>query len=111
MRPFINNNYYNYRDFVYNTIMNSNIKNIKDNNVKSSKSENKNDIEEFLDDNKNKLWIIQLNGVDIGFYADREYDEKQYEIIELCLIPEYQNSGIEEQIVKDIVELHNTYEK
>lgn len=91
MRPYINNKYHEYKDFVHKTKMDSCIE----------------DIEKILNDNKNKIWIIQLNGADIGFYVYKEKD-KNYEIVDICLIKEYQNKGIEEQIIKDIKELYNS---
>lgn len=84
MRPFIDNKYHNYKEFVCNIAKNNN----------------------YLINNLNNIWIIQINGQNIGFYDGQEIDENNYRIENICLIDEYQQQGIEDKIIKDIKELH-----
>ena len=63
--------------------------------------------EQFIKDRRNDIWIIQLNTKDIGFYNGNEIDYNNYEIENICILPEYQNRGIGTQILKYILKVHN----
>ena len=99
MRPYIDNEYHNYKEFIYQLR--------KDN---CSDYDKQNDerkcFEDFINDTHNDIWIIQLNGKDIGFYNGMMLEDGKYEIGNICLLSEYQGKGIEIQILKDVIELH-----
>ena len=46
--------------------------------------------ENFINQVKDDAWIIQLDGVDIGFYNGMKLEDGSYEIGNICIIPEYQ---------------------
>lgn len=56
----------------------------------------------FIETYKEGAFIITLDGKDIGFYNGCR-TENQYEIGNICIIPEYQNRGIGTEILKDIL--------
>ncbi len=110
MRPYINNEYHNYKEFIYK---------IKKEAYKKYVEEcwgfwNENDQQKYFEDFMSKaigdIWIIQLNGKDIGFYNGFMLDDKNYEIGNICIIPEYQGRGIGTQVLTDIMELHKDQE-
>lgn len=71
-RPYIDNEYHNYKDFIYEVLNDEELFN------------------EYMDD-CNNIWIIELNGKVIGFqYLDNIY-----------IINEYQNMGILDDVKKD----------
>lgn len=106
MRPYIDNKYHKYKEFIYQTKKKVYKKYVEkywgvwDENIQREL------FETFIKNAANDAWIIQLNGVDIGFYNGRELEDKSYEICNICIIPEYQNKGIGTQVLKDIIKLH-----
>lgn len=66
----------------------------------------KNLYNQFIETEKDNLYIIQLNGKDIGFYNGKTLEDGSYEIGNICIIPEYQGKGIGTQILTDIIKLH-----
>lgn len=62
--------------------------------------------ENFINQVKDDAWIIQLDGVDIGFYNGMKLEDGSYEIGNICIIPEYQGRGIGTQVLKDVMKLH-----
>ena len=62
--------------------------------------------DKFINQVEKDAWIIQLNGVDIGFYNGMNIDDETYEIGNICIIPEYQGKGIGTSVLKDIIKLH-----
>jgi predicted GNAT family N-acyltransferase len=106
MRPYIDNEYYNYREFIYNTKKNAYKKYVEE----CWGSWNENDQRKYFDNFINSVcddtWIIQLNGTDIGFYNGATLEDGSYEIGNICIIPEYQGKGIGTQVLKDVMELH-----
>ena len=106
MRPYIDNSYYNYKEFIYQTKKKAYKKYVEkywgvwDENIQ------RDFFEEFIKNAEDDAWIIQLNRVDIGFYNGRKLEDGSYEICNICIIPEYQNRGIGNQVLKDIIELH-----
>ena len=102
MRPYIDNSYYKYKEFIYQTKKKAYKKYVEkywgvwDENIQ------RDFFEEFIKNAEDDAWIIQLNRVDIGFYNGRELEDKSYEICNICIIPEYQNKGIGTQVLKDI---------
>jgi RimJ/RimL family protein N-acetyltransferase len=63
----------------------------------------------FINTYKDTTYIIQTEGKDIGFYNDAMLDNGNYEIGNICIIPEYQGKGIGTKILKDIIEKHKNF--
>lgn len=105
MCPYIDNEYHNYKEFIYKTKKNAYKKYVEECYGWIEEDQRKY-FEKFIEDVKDDTWIIQLNGTNIGFYNGLELDDGSYEIGNICIIPEYQNKGIGTQVLKDIMELH-----
>lgn len=60
--------------------------------------------ENFINTYGKNLYIIELNGIDIGFYNDELLDDFTYEIGNICIIEEYQGKGIGTQILNNILD-------
>ena len=63
----------------------------------------------FINTYKDTTYIIQTEGKDIGFYNDTMLDNGNYEIGNICIIPEYQGKGIGTKILKDVIEEHKEF--
>lgn len=63
----------------------------------------------FINAYKDTTYIIQTEGKDIGFYNDAMLDNGNYEIGNICIIPEYQGKGIGTKILKDVIEEHKEF--
>ena len=107
MRPYIDNEYYNYKEFIYKVKRDAYKKYVEECFGTWNEKEQRERFETFIDNVKEDTWIIQLNGVDIGFYNGMKLDDDSYEIGNICIIPEYQGKGIGTQVLKDIMRLHN----
>lgn len=107
MRPYIDNEYHNYKEFVYQVKKNSYKKYVEICFGSWIEEEQRKYFEKFIDKVKNDSWIIQLNGVDIGFYNGMELEDGSYEIGNICIIPEYQGKGIGTQVLNDIIKMHS----
>ena len=57
----------------------------------------------FIDTYKKNIYLIKLNDEVIGFYNDEFLENGDYEIGNICIIPEYQGMGIGTKILKDIL--------
>jgi len=99
MRPYIDNEHHNYKEFIYQ---------LRKDNCRDYDKQNdeRKSFEDFINDVHNDIWIIQLNGKDIGFYNGMRLEDGKYEIGNICLLSEYQGKGIEIQVLKDVIELH-----
>jgi len=58
---------------------------------------------------KNNAYIIVCEDKKIGFYNGKLLDNGNYEIGNICIIPEYQGKGIGTKILKDILEKYKEY--
>lgn len=63
----------------------------------------------FIDTYKDNTFIIQLEGKNIGFYNGEILENGNYEVGNICIIPEYQGKGLGTQILKDILEKYKDY--
>ena len=63
----------------------------------------------FINTYKDTTYIIQTEGKDIGFYNDAMLENGNYEIGNICIIPEYQGKGIGTKILKDVIEEHKEF--
>lgn len=106
MRPFIDNEYYDYKEFIYQTKKDAYKKYVEECWGSWVEEDQRKYFENFINQVKEDAWIIQLDGVDIGFYNGMELEDGSYEIGNICIIPEYQGKGIGTQVLKDIMRLH-----
>lgn len=106
MRPYIDNEYHNYKEFVYQTKKDAYKKYVEEIWGPWNEDEQRRYYENFINTYQNDAWIIQLNGRDIGFYNGTTLEDGSYEIGNICIIPEFQGRGIGTQVLKDIIELH-----
>ena len=60
----------------------------------------------FIETYKNNTYLIKLDNKVIGFYNDEYLENGDYEVGNICIIPEYQGKGIGTKILKDMLELH-----
>lgn len=106
MRPYINNEYHNYYDFIYQVKKNAYKDYVEECWGSWVELEQQKYFENFINQVKDDTYIIQLNGKDIGFYNGLTLDDGSYEIGNICIIPDYQGKGIGTKVLKDIMELH-----
>lgn len=66
-------------------------------------SAQKNYFEKFINIYKDKIYIIVYNGQDVGFYNDDILQNGNYEIVNICILPEYRGKGIGTSILKDML--------
>ena len=106
LRPYINNEYHNYYDFVYQVKKDAYKKYVEECWGSWVEENQQEYFKKFINQVKDDAYIIQLNGKDIGFYNGETLEDGSYEIGNICIIPEYQGMGIGTRILKDIMELH-----
>ena len=106
MRPYIDNEYHNYKEFIYQTKKDAYKKYVEEYWEKWNEENQRKYYENFINTVNNDTWIIQLNGKDIGFYNGITLEDGSYEIGNICIISEYQRKGIGTQLLKDIIEIH-----
>ena len=106
MRPYIDNEYHNYKEFIYQVKKDAYKKYVEEYWGPWNEEDQRKYYEKFIETVKKDTWIIQLNGKDIGFYNGFELDQDNYEIGNICIIPEYQGRGIGTEVLKDIMEIH-----
>lgn len=106
MRPYIENEYHNYKEFIYQVKKEAYKKYVEECWGTWNEEAQRGLFNNFINNVKDDTWIIQLNGVDIGFYNGETLEDGSYEIANICIIPEYQRKGIGTQILKDIMKLH-----
>lgn len=63
--------------------------------------------ENFISQVKENAYIIQFDNKDIGFYNGKSLENGNYEIGNICIIPEYQGKGIGTKILKDMLEKYS----
>lgn len=106
MRPYIDNEYHDYKEFIYQTKKNAYKKYVEECWGAWNEEDQRNYFEKFINQVQDDLWIIQLDGVDICFYNGMQLDDGSYEIGNICIISEYQGRGIGTQVLQDIMSLH-----
>lgn len=106
MRPYIDNEYHDYKEFIYQTKKNAYKSYVEACWGTWDEESQREYYENFINTVASDAWIIQLNGKDIGFYNGVTLDDGSYEIGNICIIPEYQRRGIGTQVLKDVIELH-----
>ena len=106
MRPYIDNEYHDYKEFIYQVKKDAYKKYVEACWGAWIEEDQRKYFENFINQVKDDAWIIQLNGVDIGFYNGMELADGSYEIGNICIIPEYQGRGIGTKVLKDVMTLH-----
>ena len=106
MRPYIDNEYHDYKEFIYQTKKNAYKQYVEANWGAWNEEDQRRYFNNFIESVADDTWIIQMNGKDIGFYNGMTLEDGSYEIGNICIIPEYQGKGIGTQVLKDIMELH-----
>ena len=106
MRPYIDNEYHDYKEFIYRTKKEAYKKYVEECWGSWNEEDQRRYYKNFINEVCNDTWIIQLNGKDIGFYNGVTLEDGSYEIGNICIIPEYQGKGIGTQVLKDVMELH-----
>lgn len=106
MRPYIDNEYHDYKEFIYQVKKGAYKKYVEECWDPWNDDEQRKYFEHFISQVKSDTWIIQLNGVDIGFYNGMELADGSYDIGNICIIPKYQGRGIGTQVLKDVMTLH-----
>lgn len=106
MKPYIDNDFYNYKEFVYQVKKNAYKKYVEKIWGSWNEEEQRELYEKFINHVQVDTWIIQLNGTDIGFFNGETLEDGSYEIGNICIVPEYQGKGIGTQVLKDIMKLH-----
>ena len=106
MRPYIDNEYHDYKEFIYQTKKNAYKQYVEANWGAWNEEDQRRYFNNFIESVAGDTWIIQMNGKDIGFYNGMTLEDGSYEIGNTCIIPEYQGKGIGTQVLKDIMELH-----
>ena len=106
MRPYIDNEYHNFREFIYQTKKDAYKTYVEVCWGPWNDAEQRRYFDSFINSVCDDTWIIQLNGVNIGFYNGVTLEDGSYEIGNICIIPEYQGKGIGTQVLKDIMDMH-----
>lgn len=91
-------------DFVYELKKNAYIKYVEANWGQWNEDDQREYFKKFIETYKENTYLIKLNKEIIGFYNDELLDNGDYEVGNICIIPEYQGKGIGTQILKDILE-------
>jgi len=66
--------------------------------------------ENFINAVKNNAYIIMDGNTKIGFYNGELLENGNYEVGNICIIPEYQGKGIGTKILKDKLEEYKDYD-
>lgn len=103
---YIDNEYHDYKEFIYQLKKDAYKKYVEECWGAWVEDDQRKYFENFINQVKDDAWIIQLNGIDIGFYNGMELEDGSYEIGNICIIPEYQGRGIGTQVLKDVMALH-----
>lgn len=106
MRSYIDNEFHNYKEFIYQVKKEVYQKYVEECFETWDEELQRSLYNQFIETEKDNLYIIQLNGKDIGFYNGKTLEDGSYEIGNICIIPEYQGRGIGTQVLKDIMKIH-----
>ena len=93
----------NYYNFVYEVKKEAYKKYVEENFGQWDEEVQKEYFDKFINDVKENAYIIEFQNKDIGFYNGEILENGDYEIGNICIIPEYQGKGIGTKILKDII--------
>lgn len=102
LRPYNDNDY----DFVYQTKKNAYEEYVIANYGEWDEDIQRQYFSDFIDKSKQSIEIISTEGRNIGFYQDDNLENGDYEIVNICIIPEYQGKGIGTQVLKEKIAKH-----
>lgn len=66
--------------------------------------------ENFINNVRDNAFIIMSGDTKIGFYNGEVLENGNYEVGNICIIPEYQSKGIGTKILKDKLEEYKNYD-
>ena len=92
----------NYYNFVYEVKKEAYRKYVEENFGKWDEEVQKEYFDKFINDVKDNAYIIEYDNKDIGFYNGEVLENGDYEIGNICILPEYQGKGIGTKILEDI---------
>ena len=93
----------NYYDFVYEVKKEAYKKYVEENFGVWDEEVQKEYFDKFINNVKENAYIIEYVNKDIGFYNGEILENGDYEIGNICIIPEYQGKGIGTKILKDVI--------
>jgi len=93
----------NYYNFVYEVKKEAYKKYVEENFGEWNEEVQKGYFDKFINDVKENAYIIEYDNKDLGFYNGEILENGDYEIGNICIIPEYQGKGIGTKILKDII--------
>lgn len=106
MRIYIDNSFHNYKKFIYQVKKDAYKQYGEECFGKWNEKMQRELFDEFIHTMKNDIYIIQLNGCDIGFFSGKTLEDGSYEIENIYIIPQYQKRGIGTNVLKDVMTLH-----
>jgi len=59
--------------------------------------------ERFMKENSKNIELIYIKNELVGFYNEKDKDNNNFKIGNICVKSEYQNKGIEQAIIKEIL--------
>lgn len=92
-----------YYNFVYEVKKEAYKKYVEENFGEWNEEVQKEYFDKFINNVKENAYIIEYENQDIGFYNGEVLENGDYEIGNICIIPEYQGKGIGTKILKDII--------
>ena len=102
--PYTLNDY----DFVYNTKKTVYKQYVQANWGEWNEEKQQEMFNSFIDEYSKDIVIIIKDNHKIGFYHGENIDNNNYEIGNICILPEFQGQGIGTTILKNIISQHNT---
>jgi len=94
-------------EFVYQVKKNAYIKFVEECWGKWNEEEQREYFDNFINKVKDNAYIIQFEDKNIGFYNGEVLENGNYEVGNICIIPDYQGKGIGSKILKDIIEKYS----
>ena len=88
-------------DFVYDVKKNAYKKYVEECWGEWNDEDQKNHFQRFINVVKNNAYIIMIGDKKIGFYNGEILENGNYEVGNICIIPEYQGKGIGTKVLKD----------
>ena len=95
-------------DFVYNTKKEVYQKYVKANWGEWNEKQQQEMFTSFIAKYSQDIVIIVKDNQKIGFYHGENLDDHNYEVGNICIIPEFQGNGIGTAILSNIISQHNT---
>lgn len=103
LRKYTNNNY----RFVYQVKKNAYKKYVEECWVDWVENDQQKYFENFINQVGENAYIILYDNKDIGFYNGEVLENGNYEVGNICIVPEYQGKGIGTKLLKGILEKYN----